>query len=223
MKKLAITISCISAIAGIAYGQGTVNWGGSAGNVIGETNSTSYFGGGATGTAGGSEGVTVGNTTTQYYYELLVSTTSSSAPTTISALSSWTDTGLEAENGTSNNGRLTELNSSTDAVANNWASGTTVSVILVGWSANLGTTWSAALSDLTSMQGWTGTAYFGVSSVGSLASQSGNPGVTVFGSSAGQISNPSSNPLVMSVVPEPASMALVALGGASLLLFRRKK
>jgi len=249
MKKVLTTLA-IAGLTCAAFAQGTVSWTGSSLNLIVDTNGTTYSSfsavnpGGQTGV--GSIGATLGNTPANnaalgfsgYYYELLVSTTASSAPTTVAGLGSWLDANLQATNSASNNGRINQTSSggaggvagNTQATASNWPSGTTESVILVGWNANLGTTWSAALNNLQSQAslnpGPLGGYYFGVSSMGSLASASGNPGVTVFGVGGGTIGNPSASPMVLeplSTVPEPGTLALAALGGASLLMFRRKK
>ena len=228
MKKLLATL-VITGVAAAAMAQGTVSWTGVANLLIAETNSTAYnpiLGGGSTGQ--GSIGVTVGSSTSLYYYELLTSTNLSTVPTTlagVNGLKSWSDTGLEAQNGAAANGRILQLNASTATVAQNWNGGATQNLIFVGWSANLGTTWSAALNVLSAGT-WGANSYFGIgSSVGTLAAATGNPGVVVFGSGPGQINNAAANPLVMDLlpVPEPGTMALAALGGLSLLAFRRKK
>jgi len=236
MKKILTTLA-ITGLTVAAFAQGTVSWTGVAGNYIAQTNSTAYsslYGGGATGS--GSIGATTGSANTLFYYELLTSASLNTPPTAVSgagSLSSWLDTGLEAQNGAGSNGRILQLNSGTAVVANNWPIGAVQNLIMVGWSANLGTTWATALGNL---QNWAaaqativGPAYFGIgSSVGSLASNPGNPGVTVFGTGAGQINNGASAPnqlflLPVSAVPEPGTMALAGLGGLSLLAFRRKK
>jgi len=230
MKKLAITIGCTVAVAGAAFAQGTIQWENVAGNFNGATNGTAYSSFEAqSGALQTTTGVTVGSATAQYYYELLTTTTATSVPTTVSGLSAWTDTTLEAENGAGANGRITQLNSSSDAVASGWAAGATQNFILVGWSANLGTSWSTVLNEL---QNWssdfTANAYFDVSSMGTLASGTANPGPLLFGSTTGQINDTTagSDPMTLNLlgtVPEPTSLALAAMGGASLLLFRRKK
>jgi hypothetical protein len=234
MKKILTTLA-VSGLTMVAFAQGTVNWFGVAGSFIGSTNSTVYSSFSPTkagqATAGDAlvqgTGNTAGNTTTLYYYELLVSSTAVSAPTTLTSLSSWSDTGLEAQNGAGSNGRILQLNASQNATANNWAVGSTMNIDLVGWSANLGTTYSAFL---TSLQNWATTpivnAFVGASSMGTMTIQNANPGITVFGGGAGNINNQSGNAMVMeplATVPEPGTMALAALGGASMLLFRRKK
>jgi hypothetical protein len=239
MKKILLTSLMASSLAVAAFGQGTVQWTGVANQFFGQTNSTVYstFGyNGGVATGSGSQGFTLGNNVandtslgyTGYYYELLVSSTSSTAPTSGSGLSSWQDTGLFATNGAASNGRIVQSYdpaNATQAVANHWAAGTTENVILVGWSANLGSSWTTVENEL---QNWStmgiANSYFGVSSVGSLASGTGNPGVIVFGTGPGQINNISS-PMQMDLlaVPEPTSIGLAIAGVGSLLMFRRKK
>jgi hypothetical protein len=248
MKKLVLTTLAITGLSLAAFAQGTVSWTGVAGTFIGSTNGGTYSSfsavNGSTGV--GSTGNTLGNNTANdtalgyngYYYELLVSSSAGSAPTTFSQFSAWSDANLQATNGPGSNGRIIQTGTggagnvanNTQATANNWPASTTESVILVGWSANLGTTWATALANAQNqsfLAGLSSYAYWGVSSLGSLASASGNPGVTVFGTGVGQINNAATpavlQPLGVTAVPEPTTIALAAIGGASLLLFRRKK
>jgi hypothetical protein len=231
MKKILATLA-LTGLAGAAFAQGNVNWSGVAGLFIAQTNSTVFStfstqnAGAATGS--GAVGATAASSSTLFYFELLTSTTSSSAPTTVSGLSAWLDTGVTAQNGAASNGRILQLNSSTAVAANNWPAGTAQNAIMVGWSANLGTTWSAALGVLQGGS-WGANSFFGVgSSVGNFATLAVNPGATVFGTSAGLINNAAANPMQMDLLnvaatPEPGTMALAAVGGLSLLAFRRKK
>lgn len=234
MKKFILSLALV--VAGVAaQAQGTVNWTGVAGSFIGTTNSSQYssfFGGGATsvnGTSGNTASTALGGGV--YYYELLTSSGLSSVPTTLSQFgsnlaTSWVDTGLSMTNGNAANGRAVQINAVQNATANNWASGATQNIIMVGWSSNLGTTWTAALASLLAGGGWSGNAYFGVGqSVGSLTIASANPGISIFGSNAGQINDTGANALVMNLVPvpEPTTIALAGLGGVALLALRRKK
>jgi len=102
----------------------------------------------------------------------------------------------------------------------NLAAGTTYYVELVGWSVSLGTTLSQVESQFASDGNYGG--YFGYTSVGTMtpfATQgAGDP--TLFPSA---FSNGSLTLNEIAVVPEPATLSLAALGGASLLLFRRRK
>jgi len=240
MKKLIIASACVLAIAGSAFAQGNVNWNVlSAAGYTSQSNSTVYstfspanagqsISGGAVGATGGSAFLGTG-----YYYELLIGSVNNSgvlpsAPTTLAGLSGWADSGLEATN-SNTAGRITPINGNAGATVSQMSATSSNNIILVGWSANLGTTWSAALGNLTTGSGWTGTAFFGVSNVGDLEalSTSTSPGSTVFANSATAQGIPifSLNTQLNEIapVPEPATMALAALGGASLLLFRRRK
>jgi len=237
MKKLVLTIGCSVAVAGAALAQGTVNWTGVAGNFVGQTNATVYSSfEAANGTPTGTQGATLGSTAANntalgysgYYYELLVSSSASSAPTTLAGLAAWSDTSLGATNSAASNGRIIQVAGLQNSAANNWPSGSTEGIIMVGWSANLGTSWSAALATLDnwSTSGGIANAYFGVSSFGDMTISSANPGITVLGAGAGNIDNTGTSPMqldLLQVVPEPGTLALAAIGGASLLMFRRKK
>jgi hypothetical protein len=230
MKKILTTLA-ISGLCAAAFGQGVVNWTGAAGYVIVQTNDTVYS------SIIPSAGIpaptgTVGNTApgNTYYYDLLVSS-SATPPTTAAGLSAWLDTGLTGQNGASANGRILQLNGTASSAANNLPAGTTLNDILVGWSANLGSTWAAASTKLenwsSSQANVAGVAYFGISSIGSIEGiASPGPGNQAFGTGAGQILAQSPNQLqleAVATVPEPGTLALAAIGGASLLMFRRKK
>jgi len=230
MKKILTTLA-ISGLCAGAFAQGVVNWTGAAGYIIAQTNDTAYSS--FEPSPGQAPTGTVGNTAPAYtyYYELLVSA-SATAPATVAALGAWSDTGLGAQNGASANGRILQLNSTTASTANNLPAGSTLNDILVGWSSNLGSTWAAAAANLgswaTAQNSITGVAYFGMSGVGSIQGiASPGPGNQAFGTGAGQILNQSPNQLQLdalaTTVPEPGTLALAAIGGASLLLFRRKK
>jgi hypothetical protein len=237
MRTFLPTILAVFGLSLGAFAQGTVAWEGAGPFFVAETNSTqisSFMG--FSGNPSGTVGVTTGNTAANnaalgyqgYYYELLVSSTASSAPTTVFGLSAWSDTGLTATNGAFSNGRIIQYPGSAAAIANNWPVNTTENVILVGWSANLGNTWGAVLNQLENLENFDNTpAYFGVSSMGTAESiPSPGPGNTLFGTNTFQINNGASNPMQLDVIifiPEPGTLALAALGGASLLLLRRRK
>jgi hypothetical protein len=247
MKKILTTLA-ISATTVAAFAQGYINWTGAGTSLIGQTNGTAYSSfvpGGGTALSG-SQGSTLPNTSgnntalgySGYYYELLTSATAVAAPTTVAGLSAWSDTGLGATSHGTFAGRINQTGGSVDTQVSNWAVGATQDVILVGWSANLGATWSTVLGEL---QNWgtqgaafgnntANAAYFGVSSFGSgvQAVASTTTGNSVIQNNTGTIYNPSTSPMLLNelgvtVVPEPGTMALAALGGASMLLFRRKK
>jgi len=237
MKKLTLMVGAMMAITAVSYGQGLVNWQSiSAAAMTAQTNATTYsslFGGGS---AGGATGATASASTAGgnngYYYELLYSTYSGSQaaqPSSLAAFSSWTTTGLQASNSVTA-GRLTVFaNQSSASAAVPWAAGVTNNIMLVGWSANLGATWSAALSTLQnagSLAAVVGNAFFGTSSTGYVSpAASPAPGITIFSTSSQAYGLPISSlntQLYLVPVPEPSTIALAGLGGLGLLALRRR-
>jgi len=245
MKKILTTLA-VSGLSMAAFAQGYINWSGSSVSLISQTNGTVYSSfepstgaAAASGTQGATMVNNAGNNTalgySGYYYELLTSASASSAPTTTAGLSAWADTGLGATSSTLAAGRLTQVNSGATVAVNNWPVGNSQAIILVGWSANLGSSWSTVLGELTQWSAdqaafiGANAAYFGESSFGSGVQSVASTGSAnqVIGAGAGEIYNPGANPMQLNelavIVPEPATFALAAIGGASLLLFRRRK
>lgn len=245
MKKI-LTILSVCGFSAAVFAQGTVNWLAPGSAFIGQTNNTAYSGFVASSGTPGGNGLgsgnanTLGGATTLFYYALLTSTGLSASPTSLSQFNggtlanSWLSTGLMMTN-SSANGRVSPVGGVVaNAPASNWADQSTQNDVLVGWSANLGTTWATALANLNNWaafgQSVVGTAYFGVSSTGSSTLGVANPGNTLIGINPGQINgtvgtgNPIQlNPLFVTPVPEPATIALAGLGGLALLALRRKK
>jgi hypothetical protein len=90
----------------------------------------------------------------------------------------------------------------------------TVFLQIKGWDASFGSDWAAAKA---------AGALYGETDVRSvtLAGPLG-PGASIWQGASG--TNPNKfNPLVLSIVPEPSTIALAVLGLGSLLLFRRRK
>jgi hypothetical protein len=240
MKKTLTTLA-LTGLTAAAFGQGYVDWAAPGADIVVQTNAVTYS---SYSTLGNGQAVTpavgaVGNATSTsgtYYYELLYAASGTTLSTTaFSTFNNWTATGLTLQEGGAN-GRtaLSSISPANNAVDIDaaWVSGP-LQMILVGWSSNLGTTWAGVggvQSELASDSGFTGTAYFGTSYVGTVTP---NTSTTLGGilwassqSAGGLISNPTASPMVLnevSAVPEPTTLALTAMGAASLLAFRRRK
>jgi len=226
MKKV-LTICALGALSLSVYAQGLVTI--QTTSFTFSTNSTDV---GASGTSGKMVGAANG-----YYFELLVqsdasgSTTTPGAPTMnpvsgqVTGIAGWTDTGVSGTNYTGiNAGHINAILGNPGATAGSWAGGSTNFFIIVGWSANEGSSWATVSSEALNGS-WTvannATGVFGISAVGYGASTSLSPGFAAFGANPGEVGAFVLNGIV--TTPEPATMALAAIGGASLLLFRRKK
>ena len=228
MKKMTLTITCALAMTCVVFAQGNVNWSTIPFNAITvETNITQgspLFGGG--GISSWSGPVAPAGA---YYFELLYSAytgVQALVPSTWAQLTSWSDAGLEAQSALSA-GRLSPINGTPGATVP-WSPGTTDSIVLVGWSANLGTTWAAAESVLNNYSYYfTPNAYFGVSQTGYITTlpTTTSPGAVVFatGPTAQGLPIYSPNMQLYPIIPEPGTMALVGLGGLAFWLMHRRK
>jgi hypothetical protein len=203
MKKL-LTVALLAGAAQLSFGQGTVNFGSgvSAANKI-ATNSV----------AGGPSTGYIGTAANSYYFGLFV------APSTVTTLSTmdptqggFTFTGSVG----ANTGVGTGFWAGTSpATINGFATASTASFVVVGWSANYGTTWAAAIAAFDS-----GTAgFWGVSGVAQAQLGGGiTPAGTIFGNGPTQVHG-----FTVGAVPEPTTFALAGLGAAALMIFRRRK
>jgi hypothetical protein len=232
MKKLTLTIGCVLAVAGAAFAQGTVNWSTIAfGGYTAQTNSSAYsplFGGGATGAG------TIGNTFNSavaangYHWEILYlpGGAQQSTPTTLAALSGWSDAGLGAIQTGAGSGRVQPVGPTTAATVP-WGAGVTDSIVLAGWSSNLGSTWAQVFATLNGpVANIPLGAYFGLSIAGYISPRGVDPGAVFIGGGASADGTPIQStltPLYLVPVPEPTTLALAGLGGLSLLLFRRQR
>jgi len=209
MKRI-LTICALGAFGLSAYAQGIVSLQETAVTV--NTNSTSF--------AGGTTG-RIGSTANSYYFELLVEsdpTGSTTLPSIsgLTALSSWTDSSVAGTNYTGlNAGHVNGIAPSPGAAVNGWAAGTTNFVVVVGWSANEGTTWSQVENEIennTLVSGINTALGYGE---GYITAGGNPPANLIFGPNPGEV-----GVLTLSAVPvpspEPATMALAAIGGASL-------
>ena len=239
MKKYIIATTALLVVATSAFSQGLVNF--SAGlSAATRMNTNSVVGGPSTGLTGTTPGL--------YYYALFASvnqTTINGSSAAISGLSGnyvfnnlgtgvpstgWELVGIGTN--TVNAGRMwsiTQGNASGNQVPVNADGSLTVqgiagaaaaNMVAVGWySPGIGT-------DLASLQTWYAGGAFngwvGQSAVGNVIL--GDNGLVFtpnpFGGGTGQFGGIL---MGLTVVPEPTTLALVALGSASLLLFRRKK
>jgi len=231
MKKLVLTTAC-ALVAGASFAQGTVNWSSISPNGLTFTTNTttlSYLSTGAQLPAAQATGV-ASSTAGSYYYELLYQNSGSTgaataAPTTLAALDSWVDTGIEALNGTTGKVLPTVANETSLSVPGT-TSGGSYSFIVVGWSANLGTTWSAVSSVLNSpsqLAAVVGVPLFGESTTAFAPLGTGNPGATLIGTAAGEIKSLNTPLEPIASAPEPTTIALGVMGAASLMALRRKK
>jgi hypothetical protein len=161
-----------------------------------------------------------------YFFELLVAPTTQ---TTISpSLTGWTDTGVMGSN-TTNAGRMagSTYSDGIGCLIPGYGPTATANFAVLGWSANIGTTFAAALAAWNNGEpqynyGVTsGIAFMGLSSEANniALAPAGGPYNNVWGSSAvGAIPG---MVLYPTYLPEPGSLALVGLG--ALVLFRRRK
>jgi hypothetical protein len=232
MKKLIITSTVLLAVAATGFSQGLVNFGGGVSTAT-KMSTNSVVGGPSTGytsAAGGS-----------FYYALFASAANSTINGSAAGVSGLSGNyvfnnmaGWELV-GTGTNqlaaGRFSAasqtvlgsqgpLNADGSMSVSGIAGAGTAYLVTVGWSANVGTTvaameaWYAAGAN----GGWIGQSGIATVTLGDGVSVSTpNP----FGTTTGLVGG-----ILMGLtptVPEPGTLALAALGGASLLLFRRKK
>jgi hypothetical protein len=237
MKKYIIATTALLVVATSAFSQGLVFF--SAGTSAATRMSTnSVPGGPSTGLTGPTSGL--------YYYALFASvnqTTINGSSTAINGLNAnyvfnnlgtgvpstgWEFVGIGTNN--ANAGRMNAasqgttsagqgaLNADTSLNVQGIGGAANANLVAVGW-------YSPGITTLASLQTWYGAGanngWIGQSAVGNLILGDGGLIATpnVFGTGAGQVGG-----ILLGVtVPEPGTLALMALGSASLLLFRRKK
>jgi len=211
MKKILLAIGLASLAISSTFAQSSVFAINGSGLLI-STNS------------GTVSGLTQGN---GYCYALLVD---AAAPTSADPTSAgWQFSGVTMTNLV--NG---VISGGASVVANNWANNTFVNYEIVGWSTDGGlySTWaqvSALLQNGVTGLGLASGTYYGLSAEGNAEGGGGNPSLAVwhlFGLNASGQGTPVPGFTLTPVpvpTPEPGTLALAALGGASMLLFRRKK
>jgi hypothetical protein len=218
MKKILVIASSL-ALAGLsAQAQGLFNFNNSV-SATTHMSTNSVAGGAATGQTLGAG---------SYYYALFLSSSattvanvgSGATAPTASAVGAYvfSDVNWTLAGYATNSATLGRVAGNAAGVApNGFAGASSAQFVVLGWSANLGSTIAQVQSALTA-----GTfGYIGESQV-SGATTLGDGGLTptpsVFSAIGGGFTLGATP-----AVPEPGTMALAALGGASLLLFRRKK
>jgi len=226
MKKWLTTFICGLGIQTILFAQGNVDWGGIIGGFVSAQTNNYGFSGDIQGSA---------SLGTGYYFELLIGSvwngSAEAPPTTLVQFAAWTDSGLEASN-SPNPGRIIVMNPNLSATVN--ALSTTVSnnIVLVGWSANWGSTWSSAYANMRNelfLSSLAGPAYLGTTAVGYIEGfASGSVGATIFGSSVTSQGLPIYSPntqLYNILVPEPDTVTLIVLGITLLpfYIFKRRR
>lgn len=238
MKKI-LTIAALAGVASLSHGQGLVSFANSATPItkISVNN----------GTINSPSVALIPATAGQYYFALFVAPSTTAAtgsyleapgtaytgtedPTAngfaLATSSTYAPGGFTAAN-IASAGRIAtlaaQLDSLGDAEIGNavaGAPGDTADFIVVGWSANLGSTWSAVQSTIDSGVTPAG-SFVGESDVAQLLVGGGTTPVPVV--FAGASPNAQGFVLEPTPTPEPATFALCGLGAAALVIFRRRK
>jgi hypothetical protein len=224
MKKI-LTILAIASAATFGYAQGTVILQNGAANYFVSTNAAQI---------GQGIGVTA-KTALGFDYAVLTAAYGGPVPSSSPLDGAWTGAILTGVNFAVTAGGISGQGGTGGATAAGWGAptagqytdGTEKYFMIVGWSSNLGANWGVVSADLAS--GWATlpgqNAFFGTSVIGYGFSGGGPlalPAVSLFNTTIGMPGALTSGFQLM-VIPEPATMALVGLGGLSLLLFRRRK
>jgi hypothetical protein len=251
MKKLALTIVAAMAMTGAALAQGYVTWSPASSTVTFETNTAAspLFGGSGSGGVSGLTSITAGG----FDYALLYQSTpngvlssdvqvwdgtwTGAAGNTGTAMTGVNGTGLATHAGWVTANTVNGQSGSGVQVA--WGNGVTNSIILVGWSTSLGSTWAGVSNILAAMsignyaplttQLAGAVGFFGETTIGNVNPATASPGTPIFATSSTPLAN--SDPIFslntpmyeLVPVPEPATLALAGLGGLSMLLFRRRR
>jgi len=229
MKKVILALALASGVISSAQAQGWVFFN-NANNTRVSTNQV--VGGAATGNMSATSGSTL------YYFALFSSTSSQLVGGVTNRFSGTSGTYAFSDGNWSfnnpsfgpdygTNGALGLFNSTAQDPAQSAGtqvtSGASQSFVIIGWSANIGSTLAALQSWYANptFNGWIGeSATSAFITPGASSASLGFP-VNIMGTSGGLI--PGFTLGLVTPVPEPSTMALAGLGGLSMLLFRRRK
>lgn len=205
MKKILVALTMI-ATAGLAFGQGQVNFINTTTTLI---------------TANGSNTTSV---VPSYYYGIFW------APQGVTTASEFTLFGYGTNTTTAGRFSGGAGTASAPAISGKLA-GSSVNILVRGWSANLGRDWNIVLASVNSIQNGVASVgpsegfYYGQSGLATDIILGGGgtaqPVPTAFGNAANQINT--GFVLNYTPVPEPSTFALAGLAGAAMLIFRRRK
>jgi len=230
MKKTLAILAVVGLAAGSVLAQGTIATYTLSSSFETHTNTTIYNTS-LNGVNNTSQGFAP-NVANGFYYALLYQTYTGSLSTIDPTSGNWS-LGMMATNFAAAGG-IRGAGGSTGSGVTGWAAPTDATYataaekyyLLVGWSANLGNNWAAVESQVAAntfiAQGLFGTSALGYSFAG------GGPNslvaVNIFGVSPGAPGGLANGiTLFTTPIPEPGTMALAALGGAAMLMFRRRK
>jgi hypothetical protein len=231
MKKLIITTIVATAIASTAFSQGFVTFSG-GGSAATRVSTNSVIGGASTGLISGGAN--------SYYFALFASTAATGAAgsgTNASYVfnnlgtvsSAWELVGIGGSaaaagrfsgltQGTAS-GNQGALNSDLSMTVQGIGGGGSANLIAVGWSSNIGSTLASLMAwynnGSPATLGWIGQSAL---TTGATLGDGASIPTPLYSQSSSFVLGAALSP-----VPEPATLALAALGGASLLLLRRKK
>lgn len=225
MKKILLTLIGVVAGAALVHAQGNISM--TLLSAAISTNSTFYAtgypttAGGVTGHIGGGNG---------FYFALLAATSTSAGDAGNPNGPDWAALSpVQNISGTASNAIAVGVNGGgvsgpggSSGFSSSLTAGTTYDMMVVGWSANLGTTW-AAVSALfaENFVGYSGGGFAGYSNVGQITPTTAPAtAASVFGGAGAQNGQ---TILYALPVPEPTTIALAGLGGLAALALRRRK